>query len=195
MAIAYDAARQCVVLFGGVPGGGSYQGDLGDTWLWDGSNWAQAFPLNSPNTPKGFVWHSVAFDAARGQVILFGGQKLGYGDSNETWTWDGTNWTQQSPDASPPPRFLASMAYDGNHQTVVLFGGVASPTCAVCPQTYYNDTWVWNGTNWIDTIGDPASTPQPRDGAALVYDSNHAQMLLFGGLYAGNIFFNDTWIW
>src|SRR4051812_45351768 len=35
-------------------------------------------------------YHAMAFDAARQQVVTFGGQ-----DQNaETWTWDNTNWTR-----------------------------------------------------------------------------------------------------
>ena len=28
---------------------------------------------------------------------------------NDTWTWDGTNWTQQSPPVSPSPRQAVAM--------------------------------------------------------------------------------------
>ena len=42
-ALAYDAARGRVVLFGGS--GGGY---LADTWEWDGNDWIQRTPSNSP---------------------------------------------------------------------------------------------------------------------------------------------------
>jgi hypothetical protein len=52
----------------------------------------------------------MAYDAARGEVVLFGGWDgtlLG-----DTWTWDGTTWTEEHPAISPPARILMGMAYD-----------------------------------------------------------------------------------
>ena len=74
-AMAYDSAHGQVVLFGGYddPRGLRY---LGDTWTWDGSNWIQKFPRNSPPAQFG---HAMAYDSAHGQVVLFGGP------ANGTW--------------------------------------------------------------------------------------------------------------
>jgi hypothetical protein len=36
----------------------------------------------------------MAYDAARGEVVMFGGRNFS-GPYGETWTWDGTDWTQQ----------------------------------------------------------------------------------------------------
>src|SRR6202035_5580108 len=43
-AMAFDAANGTVVLFGG----NGRSRSLGDTWIWDGSAWAQAHPSTSP---------------------------------------------------------------------------------------------------------------------------------------------------
>ena len=53
-------------------------------------NWAQETPKNSP-TPRAGA--TMVFDAARGQIVLFGGYDPS-GPFNDTWVWDGTNWTQ-----------------------------------------------------------------------------------------------------
>ena len=68
----------------------------------------------------------MAYDAARGQVALFGGccGDAGLGD---TWTWDGRRWTQRVPAHSPPPRAGLGMAYDAARGEVVLFGGCCAP--------------------------------------------------------------------
>ena len=64
----------------------------------------------------------MAYDPATGTVVLFGG--TGHGALlGDTWTWNGTTWTQQTPATSPPARESASMAYDAATGTVVLFGG------------------------------------------------------------------------
>ena len=179
-ATAYDAARGQLVLFGGES-----PSTLNDTWIWDGTNWTQKAPANSP-TPR--FGHAMAYDAAHSQVVLFGGQEsveqLSTGVRNDTWIWDGTNWTQKFPANSPTPRYVHAMAYDSVHSQVVLFGGYDFGYCG--------DTWTWDGTNW--TQQSPASSPAARSGHAMAYDAAHSQVVLFGGSN-NNGNFNDTWVW
>jgi uncharacterized protein (TIGR03437 family) len=118
----------------------------------------------------------MVYDAARGQVVLFGGTS-GVNMLNDTWTWDGSNWTQKSPQNRPSARIQHSMAYDSAHAQVVLFGG--SPA---------GDTWIWDGTNW--TQKSPQNRPSARGGQAMAYDSARGQVVLFGGSGLG-----DTWTW
>ena len=66
----------------------------------------------------------MAYDAATGTVVLFGGDGSAPARLGGTWTWDGTTWTKQHPATSPPARSGASMAYDAATGTVVLFGGI-----------------------------------------------------------------------
>jgi len=83
--MAYDAATRTVVLL-----------DAGQTWTWGGSAWTGRSPATSP--PALFN-AAMAYDAATRTVVLFGGFG-GLGDRgplNDTWTWNGTTWTQQSP--------------------------------------------------------------------------------------------------
>src|SRR5437016_3218101 len=54
----------------------------------------------APSTPPTRYLAAVAYDAARSQVVLFGGWN---GDTiGGTWTWDGTTWTHRTPAHSPP---------------------------------------------------------------------------------------------
>ena len=77
----------------------------------------------------------MAYDAATGNVVLFGG----FGDAAlaDTWAWDGTTWTNQAPATSPQAREDASMAYDATTGDMVLFGGT------VTGAQRFGDTWVW----------------------------------------------------
>src|SRR5580704_17181410 len=85
-------------------------------------NWTQKSPAASPPVREG---HAMAYDSAHGQVVLFGGD-TGTVNAflNDTWVWDGTTWTQKSPQNSPPARYQHAMAYDSAHGQVVLFGGL-----------------------------------------------------------------------
>jgi hypothetical protein len=129
----------------------------------------------------------MAFDAAHNQIVLFGGCCDARDNFlNETWTWDGTNWTKQSPTNSPSARYDAAMAYDAAHSQVVLFGGVNNGGL--------NDTWTWDGTNW--TKQSPTNSPSARYNPAMAYDAASGQVVLFGGCCdAGINLLNDTWTW
>jgi uncharacterized protein (TIGR03437 family) len=188
-ALAYDSVHGELVLFGGNAGpsllGAGY---LNDTWVWNGANWTQRSPKTAP--PARFA-HAMAFDSARGQVVLFGGTSAGlFGD---TWVWDGTNWSQRSPQSTPTARSLAAMTDDSGNGRVVLFGGNNNGALL-------NDTWLWDGSNWISQS--PQSSPPAREGAGMAYDAYHHEALLFGGgVFHFNgltpVFsdLNETWAW
>jgi hypothetical protein len=118
----------------------------------------------------------MAYDAARGQVVLFGGC------CGDTWTWDGTDWTQHFPAHSPTPRSGLGMAYDAARGQVVLFGGSG--------EDVVGDTWTWDGTDWTQHF--PAHSPTPRYGPGMAYDAARGQVVLFG---AAPGLTSDTWTW
>ena len=183
-ASAYDSAHGQIVVFGGYsPVSNSM---LNETWVWDGSNWTQKFPQTSP--PARFL-HAMAYDAAQGQVVLFGG-RAAYtsGDFNDTWAWDGSNWTQILPQASPTARSGCEMAYDPVHRQIVMFGGIV--TGAIM---YFSDTWVWDGSNWTQKF--PQKNPSPRWLHGMTYDAGLGQIVVFGGAPSVYVFANDTWAW
>ena len=55
--------------------------------------------------------------------------------------------------------------------------------------TYYNDTWGWDGIDWIQEF--PEDNPSGRRNYAMAYDSKRDAVVLFGG-YNGD-FLGDTW--
>lgn len=170
-AMAYDAARARVVLFGGLDG----RGELGDTWSWDGTvaAWTKMAPETSPSPRHG---HAMAYDAARGEVVLFGGRD-GSGVLADTWTWDGTAWTKRLPALSPPATFGASLAYDAGTAAVRLLatGGL----------------WTWDGSSWTRTEDFPGPV---RTEAALAYDPGRGALVVFGGRGGSDVALRDTWV-
>ncbi|HEY5949762.1 MAG TPA: DUF4215 domain-containing protein, partial [Kofleriaceae bacterium] len=185
--LVYDAGRQRVVLFGGwTPGP-----NLGDTWEWDGVSWTR---IRTKHSPAPRLAAASAYDAKRHRVVLFGGFQLNYGAPlNDTWEYDGVDWTERTPAASPSARAAAAMAFDGNRGMLVLFGGATSGMCTTCSTNDtgdpVNDTWTWNGTVWTQ-LTPPATggyvIPEARSGATMAFDATNKYVLMFGGLCLGN---------
>jgi hypothetical protein len=177
--MAFDAATGEDVLFGGITATGTL---LADTWTWNGSAWTKQFPATHP--PENYN-AAMAYDAAAGDVVLYGGKASG-GLSDATWTWDGSNWTQQAPASTPSIRNAPAMSSDPATGGVILFGGQTTGY----PQDNLNDTWIWNGTDWVQQS--PAASPPGRYDAVLAPGPS-GNVVLFGGLAAADL--HDTWIW
>jgi hypothetical protein len=87
-ALAYDSARHRVVLYGGERCSWSPPGYPVDTWEWDGTAWQQVATAGGPGARR--YGTGIAYDRARGRIVLFGGSSNA---SNETtWTWDGPTY-------------------------------------------------------------------------------------------------------
>jgi hypothetical protein len=100
----------------------------------------------------------MAYDIARKQVVLFGGEAGAAGRFRDTWTWDGDNWTQVS-DIGPSARAGHAMAYDQQRARIVLFGGETRDGRAA-------DTWEWDGADWTQIAN---GGPSGRTNHALAY--------------------------
>lgn len=148
--MAYDAARGRAVLFGGAAVATAENPVVNETWEWNGSTWTQKFPLHSPPAR---AFSAMAFDAASGVVVLFGGASPGLDGTtvtlDDTWTWNGTDWTQLVVSTSPSPRLWSAMAYDAAHGQVVMYGGTGSDYSAL------GDTWIFQGSQYTALVQQP----------------------------------------
>jgi hypothetical protein len=181
-ALAYDKARGRVVLFGG------YQlailgPDQPDTWEWDGQQWLRV----STDGPAKRFGCALAYDEARGEVVLFGGyDPLGNSDPRDrsryygdTWAWNGTAWTQRA-ETGPSARSGHNMVYDTERRTISLFGGSDSGS----------ETWEWNGSQWSLRS---QSTPPARLNHGMAYDTARREVLLYGGSVGAGTDRYETW--
>jgi hypothetical protein len=179
-AMAYDAHRQRVVMFGGVTG---FTTQVGDTWEWDGSTWTQRTLLDSPG-PRNY--QSMAYDAVRQRVVLTGGNEGLNIPLTDTWTYDGVSWTLQS--ALSPASFGKGASYDERRQRVVEFGGYSGPTSAT---VFSNELWEWDGSTWAQQT---AAGPTARRWSAMAWDGVNQKTLLFGGEDGSGVL-GETWEW
>lgn len=102
-----------IVLFGGENDANHYPND---TWEYDGVAWTQKSPAVSPS-PR---LHQAMTTVTVGNdnfIVLFGGGNEPAGMSppwlGDTWTWDGTSWTQRAP-VGPEGRYVYTIAARGN---------------------------------------------------------------------------------
>jgi hypothetical protein len=182
VALAYDPVRRVVVLFGGTAGGSP----SADTWTWKAGAWTQQHPTTSPPAR---AEASAAFDPAGQVVILFGGCCSGdqYAPTllDDTWAWDGGNWTELHPPASPSARQDAGLSDDPGRHRLLLFGGSLQGKT-----TQAADTWAWDGKTWSGL--QPARSPAPdASGSAAASHHPSGRVLLFLGYGTAA----QTWTW
>jgi hypothetical protein len=186
-AVAFDQARGELVVFGGAVE--SPEGVAGpataETWTWAGGGWTLQHPATAPSPRRD---SQIAYDAERGQVVLFGGRaQLGYSSQvpgvSDTWTWDGRSWTEHRVDG---PVFdpQSVMEYDPKSRLVLLF------------RIRLQETWSWDGQRWSR----PQSSNQPNFISATMAWDGHRTLLLgrvavAGGLEAGGSEVRQTWAW
>jgi hypothetical protein len=179
--MAYDGARQKLVLFGGnVPGVSNPNQYLNDTWEWDGA-WvaSTASPASSP-PPRS---QPILTTDPDGGVLLAGG----FDDSHtfrDVWLYKGGAWQMLVPETPQPdvggtPTAMATSP----------IGGVA----LLNPN--HNDgveeTWIRNNGIWSLLTN---SVPPPRDNPSVAFDPVRNKIVLFGGLdFAAVNAFNDVW--
>ncbi len=196
-AMTYDQTLKKTVLFGGYDGtNGTYSNE---TWLWDGTNWTRV--TNNPPTARTLT--AMWYDPTLKKTVIYGG--LGQPSINDRvtryndmWTFDGNGWTQLNPaSGTPGARYGAQIVIDPNTNHLLLFGGMRDdPYVPVPPatqpteiQSYVNDMWEWDGTNW--TKLQPTAVPPSRENGRMAFDPTTGQLVLFGG-YAG-YFMSDVW--
>jgi len=177
-AMAFDRGRNRLVIHGGWPGSGSL---LTDTLEWnptDGTwqRWA--------TSSIGFRYaHRMAYDEARGEIILHGGYY--FTNKNDTWRWNGSAWSLAS--TTGPARYVFGMTFDSARSQVILHGGT---TC--CGEVEYPQTWVWNGSAWTQcALQGPA-----RGYMNIAYDRARDVVVLPGGMGptpTGRAYVPETW--
>ena len=174
--MAYDVGRARVVLFGGSTDGfGS--GCRGDTWEWDGVNWTQQLPAQSPTARH---LHAMTMDWVNGRIVLFGGREITGTYLNDTWAWNGTNWMQIA-STGPSPRCAFDLVQDIPRGRIVLFGGAN--------QGALGETWEFDGLAWH--LMQPAISPTARSDHRMSYDPVLDQLILHGGRTGSS----ETWQW
>lgn len=170
-AMAYDEVRHETVLAGGTRSSTTLDPS---TWIWDGSAWT-ARTVATQMTPEND--RVMIFDPDHAEVVAFGGSHPNPSNTsmtvyaNETWTWNGTTWTNENPAQSPSPRDRAAAAYDRANHQLVLFGGFTAAGWSV-------ETWIWDGTTWTVKTGAAPTSLVPNQ-PKMSWDPARRKVVLF----------------
>jgi hypothetical protein len=139
--------------------------------------------ITAPTPWRGMT---IAFDANRKVVVLFGGTGETGMVLNETWEFDGKSWSKIATAHMPPARFWHGMAYDAARSKVVLFGGWQTDNGGAL-----SDTWEYDGKDWTQI---QTANPGARGyGPGMVYDTCRKKVVLFGGAATSGDYYGDTW--
>jgi hypothetical protein len=138
--------------------------------------WSQV----SGSGPGNRYSHAMAFDAAHGVTVMYGGSA----SLSDTWLFDGSSWSRASLTGAPGPRRYASMCYHIGLGQVLMVGGQDSTG------SYVMDTWGWNGVSW-QMVVNAGSLPQGKQ--SLAYDPIRNVVVEFDGLHTYE--WNGAGIW
>jgi hypothetical protein len=97
--VVYDAKLGAIIAYDAVNK---------STVRWTGSDWVEPVSGSGPSWSHG----SMAYNAVDGTIIYFGGSNFSNTETADTWSFDGTQWTQLHPATSPPGRMMALMQLD-----------------------------------------------------------------------------------
>ncbi len=104
-------------------------------------------------------------------------------------------WQKVGSTTTPDPRYLQAATFDSDRKVVVMFGGTnLSPNTGMAVPN--QETWEWSTATgkWANRTS-AGSKPDARSGAAMVYDSARAKVILFGGRAGSGYNYEDTWEW
>jgi len=143
--MTYDAVRKVIVMLVSDPSTYAQK-----TWTWNGATWNSQADLPSPVLASLGTIPPITFDADTGTDLVYVGQTppcIGTGpshnftctDSNQTWSWDGSSWSETAAPNDPSAGASYVASYDGATHQVVMFGG--SYEQSPSPE---NTTWVYS---------------------------------------------------
>jgi hypothetical protein len=187
---AYDAGRGKAVVAGGsrkAMDGATWE-VIGDSWEEDRGVWQRIADI----APRD---HQSLVEDNRGGVLMYGGIPAARSGPwpTDTWELQGGIWKRVSTEG-PPGRGRAALAYDSKRRRVVLFGGVSAPPGPNQPQTFFNDTWIWDGERWRQQTAEGG--PRGRYAHGMVFDERAGVVLLYGGSAAHrDAPLSDMWQW
>ena len=136
-------------------------------------------------------YHAMAYDSESQRFILLGGQLGSMVPLADTWAYDPTanRWQAMTPSAGPPAS-EGPLAYDEKTDRLIYVATLDGMTFGLLSETWSYD---YNHDTWAKLVTNQSPSPG-MVGARMVYDSESARLILFGGYdIPNNGYFNETW--
>lgn len=149
-------------------------------WIFDGLVWTEVHPVHMPPARWGAA---VAFDAAIGKTVLYGGSALepDHPPLNDMWAWDGTDWTQLM---SPPVQsdlLVTQLGYSPDGSILLTATG----------QNLQAEIWKWRGPDWSKL---DVATPGCFF-CELAYDPARKQTVMVTNVQGRPDSAAEVWVW
>ena len=137
--MVWDAFDHEIVLYGGDDHAGS---GTTETWIFKNMTWSES--TLSP-TPGARTYFQMVYDPQKSAVLLFGGSPTSDSGTcyQDTWVFQGGNWTKLTPLVSPSVRGYGMMADHPPGGYVVLYGGYTNTVWLSDTWTFGADAVVW----------------------------------------------------
>ncbi len=182
----FDVNMNGLLLFGGS----GVLGDLADTWLYAGGIWTDLTWVSAAPPARQYAVMTFDPQPEENGSVLFGGALASGLTTNDTWVWESwSGWVDLHTSVAPPPVEQAGFAYSPTDGYALLYGGVV--VCGLFCFGILNESWELYAGEWWPSA--PSTTPGPRAGSAMGYDSALDATVLFGGLNGTFLDQNDTW--
>jgi uncharacterized protein (TIGR03437 family) len=182
----YDSVRDRMVISHGFTNAGRFD----DTWAFNftANSWQDLTPAGT--RPLRRCLHHAVYDAASGQMYLYGGCASGFGPCplGDLWSFDLIShlWTERTTQPAPSPREHYGMGFDAVQGRLVLFGGNGNGIL--------NDTWEFDTQSSVWGMaaisGEP---PSPRRRHETAVATDRGTIFFFGGLTAAGPT-NELWM-
>jgi hypothetical protein len=195
--MVYDAARNRIVLFGGMRKDSLNKSVLeNDIWEWRDAQWTKVKP-SSDLAPSPRFAFSMVYSSALKKSLIIGGLSATGEPYNEMWTWDGKTFELVSNDDLPlieTGMGNAASLDKGKTVRLILCGRMRESSPANNQSNKNTATFEWNGQNWKALT--LLVNPSRRENHTMVTDTNNDQIILFGGgTREEDAFINPEDIW
>jgi hypothetical protein len=178
VSMVYDAHAGSFVAVAEDIGPGTTYAPALETWTYSNGNWSE---LSLALDPPARIGASMTYDPLSDSVLLFGG----LGPSAylaDTWSFNGTNWTNLTATAGTPPpaRADSAFAWDAADSEAVLYDGIgASGSNWASATTGTTPTWLFASLHW-KSVAQASSTVPPARGA-MAFDALDGYVVYVGG--------------
>jgi hypothetical protein len=153
-------------------------------------------------------YHTMAYDTLRNRLYIFSGgedyikcdgTRHGTCSYNDTYHYDsrteqapvGQGWVQDCNPCAPENHAEGAMAYDSDHDVIVMYGGLRTGSAVA-------DTWEYSAKkNAWAKISAGGHSPGNRFRHSIVYDTVNHKIVMFGGalMGMGGGIVSDVWLY